>query len=90
MADKRSTGQCRVGVDAVDYYSMPTHICSLEQGAIGAGNFFIFKTTIIECASTQDHGHDEDCWTCFEMRGELRFWFSCEETDIKVVVHGQY
>lgn len=82
----RSLGQCRVDMDPVEYYVKPAHICLHRQTCLRPRTSVLRQTTMVECSNTREHHHSEDGWTCFAMRGELVFWFSCEETGLTPIV----
>ncbi|RSL80391.1 hypothetical protein CEP52_017394 [Fusarium oligoseptatum] len=83
---QRSLGQCRVGVDPVEDYVKPVHICFHRQSYVRSGTSVQVQETMVRGTSRREHDHDEQGWTCFEMEGELEFWFSHEETKLTVIV----
>lgn len=84
---QRSLGQCRVDVDPVEDYVKPVQLCFRSQVHVRPGTRRQLQTTIVRGTSSQEHNHDEQGWTCFEMEGALEFWFSCEETRLTAIVH---
>ncbi|KAL6414356.1 hypothetical protein AUP68_00874 [Ilyonectria robusta] len=84
---QRALGQCRVDVDPVEDYVKPVQLCFRRQVRVRPGTRRQLQTTIVRGTSSQEHNHDEQGWTCFEMQGALEFWFSCEETMLTAIVH---
>lgn len=84
---QRSLGQYRVDVDPVEDYVKPVQLYFRSQVYIRPGTRRQLQTTIVRGTSSQEHNHDEQGWTCFEMEGSLEFWFSCEETRLTAIVH---
>ncbi|KAH7111463.1 hypothetical protein B0J13DRAFT_461938 [Dactylonectria estremocensis] len=84
---QRSLGQCRVDVDPVEDYVKPVHLCFRRQVHVRPGTPVQLQATMVRGTSSQEHNHDEQGWTCFEMQGALEFWFSCEETRLTAIVH---
>ena len=90
---RRSLGQCRLGLDNAVCYDGPSRGCLRQiethvplKKRIASGTSTLVKSTVVKFTRDAKHNHSEDGWTCFPMQGELEFWFSCEETDLIVVV----
>lgn len=85
---KRAVGECRVGVYPSISFPAPARICLADV----ADTRLVIKHerepplhgAMVRFSAGKDHGHGEEGWVCYEMRGEMRFWFTSEET--KVVV----
>lgn len=86
---KRAVGECRVGVDPSISFAAPARICVSEVVdtlvMIGAAGELPLHGTMVRFSAGKDHGHEGEGWVCSEMRGEVRFWFTVEET--MVLVH---
>lgn len=81
---QRSLGQCRLGVDPVQNYVKPAHICLHPQDYVRSGTSIRGQATMVRATSGREHHHNGQGWMCFEMQDELEFWFSCEETKLTV------
>lgn len=71
---KQTLGQCRIGIDCIQEYNNPTSICfasAIPQQCKAHGLKEALK--VVATTITQDHDHQEDGWTCCEMRGILKF-----------------
>lgn len=83
---RRSVGQCRVGVDEVDYYAKPAYICLHGEPYFETESSVSLQSTSVQCTSCGDaHIHDTLGWACFPVEGELEFWFSAEHTLVTVI-----
>ncbi|KAJ3542142.1 hypothetical protein NM208_g4253 [Fusarium decemcellulare] len=82
---QRALGQCRVGVDPVKDYAKPGYVCFNRLTRIRLGTSVQLQATIVSGGSSRDHDHKEEGWFCYEMQGELEFWFSHEETQLTVI-----
>ncbi|CEJ95157.1 hypothetical protein VHEMI10655 [[Torrubiella] hemipterigena] len=90
---ERCVGQCRLGVDNVQYFERPNRICLRKiESDFDTDDPDEFDTVpptqnaLVSAACNADHDHAEPGWACLPMRGELQCWFSCEETDVRVMV----
>ncbi|KAH6955686.1 hypothetical protein BKA56DRAFT_503580 [Ilyonectria sp. MPI-CAGE-AT-0026] len=88
---QRSLGQCRLGVDLVEYSTRPARICFRRdtydvgpEHSIASHMLLGYPTsrqvTMVKSTGTDEHTHDEEDWTCVPMEGELEFWFSDTQT----------
>jgi hypothetical protein len=84
---QRALGQCRIGIDPFKDCEKPSRIC-LHRCTYGRpGTPARLQATMVKSTSGQKHDHDEQQdWTCFQMQGRLEFWFSCEETNLAVIL----
>ncbi|KAJ3529490.1 hypothetical protein NM208_g9731 [Fusarium decemcellulare] len=85
---QRSLGQCRVGIDPTEDYVKPVRICFRRQVYTRLGVSGELQATRVRVSSSGPghHVHYEQGWTCFEMQGELEFWFSWQETRLTVIL----
>ncbi|PHH51363.1 hypothetical protein CFIMG_005829RAa [Ceratocystis fimbriata CBS 114723] len=83
---RRSLGQCRLGIDHVQHYANPMFICLSPRVYIQPRSVLLLHATLVNFMYTQEHEHSEQGWTCCEMKGELEFWFSAEETKLRVTM----
>jgi hypothetical protein len=84
---QRSLGQCRIGVDPSQDCAEPSHICLRRQIYSRPETPAPLQATMVKSTSEQTHDHDkQQGWTCYGMQGRLEFWFSCEETQLTVVM----
>ncbi|KAH7002360.1 hypothetical protein EDB80DRAFT_615582, partial [Ilyonectria destructans] len=65
---QRSLGQCRVDVDPVEDYVKPVQLCFRRQVHVRPGTSVQLQATMVRGTSSQEHNHDEQGWTCFEMQ----------------------
>lgn len=86
---KRAVGECRVGVLPSIAFPAPERICLADVAdtrlVIRHERERSLHGTMVLFSAGKDHGHGKEDWACYKMRGEVRFWFTSEET--KVVVH---
>jgi hypothetical protein len=84
---QRSLGQCRIGVDPFKDCTKPSRICFRRRTYGRCGTPARLQATMVKSTNGQKHGHDEQQgWTCCQMQGRLEFWFSCEETNLAVIL----
>lgn len=90
---ERCVGQCRLGVDNVESIERINRLClrtiEFDFDTNDPDEFDAVprnQATLVSATCNADHHHSEPGWTCMPMRGELEFWFSCEETKLCVRV----
>lgn len=81
---QRAIGQCRVGVDAIEEYIAPTHICwrTYTSSQNGRRGLQCLKVELVS-KSTRTHGDVE--WQWHEAKGMIHFSFSEGSSDLFLV-----
>ncbi|QPG98958.1 hypothetical protein C2857_000510 [Epichloe festucae Fl1] len=84
---QRSLGQCRIGVDQVDYHDNPVRLClqRCQVPSKAVRNITSLQVTNVKILCTTEHHHIEDGWTCYTLQGQLHFWYACNETHLTIV-----
>lgn len=71
---KQTLGQCRIGMDRIQAYNNPSHICFASATPRQCEAHGLREALeVVATTVTKDHNHQEDGWTCCEMRGILKF-----------------
>lgn len=81
---ERALGECRLGVAPAKLYIKPVRICIFRTTYAPPSDERRSKTVRVEWTDKWEHSHDEDGWTCSEMRGSLEFWFSPEQVGLVI------
>ncbi|KAM0560011.1 hypothetical protein ACHAPJ_003968 [Fusarium lateritium] len=81
---RRALGNCRLGIDRARTCLNPSRICYRPSGhASGIRRDIPAVRVQAACGST--HHHDEGDWICSAMEGVVEFWFSREQSVIRLV-----
>lgn len=69
---RRALGQCRVGIDEIQVYARPSHICFIHTTYRQPHMDTEFQgVKVLSTIFDQDHNHEGTSWTCCEMSGVL-------------------
>ncbi len=81
---QRAMGDCRVGIDPVETWNMPKYLCILKTTYTPPVSVSALQTVKVRF-SEREHQHAGSCWTCHAMGGNIEFWFTHNETSIRVL-----
>ncbi|KAM0346229.1 hypothetical protein ACHAPU_005654 [Fusarium lateritium] len=81
---RRALGNCRLGIDRAKTYLRPSHICYRAAGH-ASGIRRDIPAVRVEAGCNANHDHEEDGWVCSMMEGTMEFWFSKEQSVVRVV-----
>ncbi|POR32421.1 Uncharacterized protein TPAR_07376 [Tolypocladium paradoxum] len=84
---RRALGQCRLGIDPVQEFAMPTHLCfsnaTFRQPRMDEE---LRGVSVVSTTAKRIHDHKGPCWTCCEMTGFLNFYFENGATKLEHVI----
>ncbi|KAF5000543.1 hypothetical protein FGRMN_1710 [Fusarium graminum] len=81
---RRALGNCRFGIDRAKTYLRPSYICYRAAGH-ASGIRRDIPAVRVEAGCDANHDHEENGWVCSMMEGTMEFWFSKEQSVVRVV-----
>jgi hypothetical protein len=81
---RRALGNCRIGIDRPKTYLRPSQICYLPAGH-ASGIRRDIPAVRVEAGCDPNHRHKEGGWLCSTMEGVMEFWFSKEQSVVRVL-----
>lgn len=85
---RRALGECRLGVDPAQDFVGMKKLCFVNTKYQELGSTSAIDVVIVECHEHADHTHQDIGWTCCDMRGCVKVWFSGISNEMRIEYSG--